>query len=1546
MRSMRSMRSMGRMRRMRSMGRIRVRPWIALALALAGVSAPAQRLYWREPQAVLGAGVRFPTVVARGDLVVAAWQEMVAPRLLGGGGEIRLSLATSRDLRQWRTTPRFAGPYAFPREEAALYSLAVGADEAVYVAILSGPTEVTLMRSRDGGQSFQTAARLDAGATVVAPTLSVTDSGRLLLFVNRERDRFLDIYYAVSADGASWSDFRPLVTDRGPGGAPALNASYLPHHVSMGGREYVVYQGIPGGGRFYQLYIQSSGDGGQTWGPGREISFPETLDGEALEKGLFNNQRPFLCVLDGKLGLAWERQLRTNPARIYYAELDSEGAFLLAPEAVTEGATAGQAPRVVRYKDGIRLFWSDKSRGENQVFLGERQATRWQRTQLSVLEGDSMAGASYFPQPVARAEQLYVFWENRVGQTSRLYFLEPDQAVAAPTLQAASYRPGGSSREEAVRYTWRYPSDSSGIAGASYVWSKDPAAPVPKQFPLVLPPADSVSVRADSDGTWHFRLAVQDYAGNWSETVALSYRRDTVPPEPPTLDLPPTDAEGFLVSNSFTVRWLPDPAEAPVGYSYALEYLGDAPPPAALGEPVITPRVMTELTEVSYRNRDDGSWRFSVAALDGAGNVGRPATAVLRLNKYQPETIGTYVTESRGPLGDIRLSIGGRGFTAGGAVTQVVLDRDGQAPYDYTLGSDRFRVVDDRLIRDVEVRDVEPGVYRIGVVHPVRGVAFTPSQLSVEAGGTVKIGDFSYRYQSPWRDVRRPSYLLSMNELAVWLALAFLGIGLLLTARRLAAVLSEGRVLHTEVLAVLRGEKPLALPGRGPAQLEELRKKGMGLRLKFTILIMILVLITVLMVSVPLGFYMVRTERETLTEGLLARATVLLDSITSNATSALQRNADYELLDLPDAQVKSMAEARFITVTGRGTNDRSKFDYIWGTNDPEIQGQTLAGNFDRGSPGSVRLNDALARTIGELEGSVNQRARNQVSSIVSERQRILTEVNTVARREGIDSPRFAELQRQLNELDSRIAGALREVGAEPRSSPEFDPQRLQERYVFYRPIVFRQEGEDIYFRGAVRMGVSTENIQSELKNATRTLLIQTGVIALIAAGLGLVGAIIMASITINPIKKLAAGVTLISETEDKEKLKDHVIQVKTRDEIGALAATVNQMTQGLVKAAKASKDLTMGKDLQRMFLPLEPDPQQPELKLATAREVTPQIELFGYYEGAKGVSGDYFEFRKLDARHYAIIKCDVSGKGVSASLIMVGVATIFSAYFRNWTLKSKGMKLDELAYQINDMVNERGFKGRFAAFTLAILDAETGRLWLCHAGDKDQHIYRQASRKLLTVELPTAPAAGPLDSDMVRMQSGYRQVEQQLARGDILFLYTDGMEENRRALRDAAFRMAAATEEERAEAERQGVKLIDEEGLTREEMGAARNRAVVEAVLGRGEFELVKWRNPIPEEKLQFDFSGGGATVEEAVLALIAVDKIFRLVPDPAAGPGDRVQVDTRVADFLKKHFRQYPRYFAHPVTVEEQRKGTLVFSHLREDDQYDDLTILAVHKK
>jgi hypothetical protein len=84
--------------------------------------------------------------------------------------------------------------------------------------------------------------------------------------------------------------------------------------------------------------------------------------------------------------------------------------------------------------------------------------------------------------------------------------------------------------------------------------------------------------------------------------------------------------------------------------------------------------------------------------------------------------------------------------------------------------------------------------------------------------------------------------------------------------------------------------------------------------------------------------------------------------------------------------------------------------------------------------------------------------------------------------------------------------------------------------------------------------------------------------------------------------------------------------------------------------------------------------------------------------------------------------------------------------------------------------------------------------------------------------------------------------------------------------------------------------------------------------------------------------------VHDAVLAMAALDKVFRLNPDPSAGPSDRIRVDVNIDEFLREHFLEYSRYFHSPVP-DEQFPEYVNFTHLREDDQYDDLTILGVRK-
>ena len=281
------------------------------------------------------------------------------------------------------------------------------------------------------------------------------------------------------------------------------------------------------------------------------------------------------------------------------------------------------------------------------------------------------------------------------------------------------------------------------------------------------------------------------------------------------------------------------------------------------------------------------------------------------------------------------------------------------------------------------------------------------------------------------------------------------------------------------------------------------------------------------------------------------------------------------------------------------------------------------------------------------------------------------------------------------------------------SWPNYDPRSLSRtntRFVFYKPVMYRQGTDTKYVHGIVRVEISTESLLKSVDRDRIELLKTTMYVALVAILIGVIGALALASIIISPVRKLAAHVAMIRDTEDKEQLEGKDLVLKSRDEIGLLGETINGMTHGLVKAAAASKDLTVGKEVQKMFIPLEVDSSGHKLTCGSSSDKT--ADFFGYYEGAKGVSGDYFDYVKLDDRHYAIIKCDVAGKGVPAALIMVEVATLFLDYFKDWKYEKNGYKLDYIVSRINDLIESRGFKGRFAAFTLCIFDSVSGGTYI------------------------------------------------------------------------------------------------------------------------------------------------------------------------------------------------------------------------------------------
>ena len=118
----------------------------------------------------------------------------------------------------------------------------------------------------------------------------------------------------------------------------------------------------------------------------------------------------------------------------------------------------------------------------------------------------------------------------------------------------------------------------------------------------------------------------------------------------------------------------------------------------------------------------------------------------------------------------------------------------------------------------------------------------------------------------------------------------------------------------------------------------------------------------------------------------------------------------------------------------------------------------------------------------------------------------------------------------------------------------------------------------------------------------------------------------------------------------------HRIEVRNRDQMAALEQSFNSMTTSL------SALIAEQKEKQRM-----------ESELAIAHEVQallfpadlsglPSLEVHGVCKPARTVSGDYYDFIPLSAQRLMLAVGDISGKGISAALLMATVHAFVRAY--------------------------------------------------------------------------------------------------------------------------------------------------------------------------------------------------------------------------------------------------------------------------------------------
>jgi sigma-B regulation protein RsbU (phosphoserine phosphatase) len=118
----------------------------------------------------------------------------------------------------------------------------------------------------------------------------------------------------------------------------------------------------------------------------------------------------------------------------------------------------------------------------------------------------------------------------------------------------------------------------------------------------------------------------------------------------------------------------------------------------------------------------------------------------------------------------------------------------------------------------------------------------------------------------------------------------------------------------------------------------------------------------------------------------------------------------------------------------------------------------------------------------------------------------------------------------------------------------------------------------------------------------------------------------------------------------------HRIAVKSDDQLAALETSFNSMTASLERLLQEQKEkqrleneLVIAQEVQAQLFPKEISQLE-------------SLEVHGFCRPARTVSGDYYDFLALDGQKLMLAVGDISGKGISAALLMATIHSAVRAY--------------------------------------------------------------------------------------------------------------------------------------------------------------------------------------------------------------------------------------------------------------------------------------------
>lgn len=220
---------------------------------------------------------------------------------------------------------------------------------------------------------------------------------------------------------------------------------------------------------------------------------------------------------------------------------------------------------------------------------------------------------------------------------------------------------------------------------------------------------------------------------------------------------------------------------------------------------------------------------------------------------------------------------------------------------------------------------------------------------------------------------------------------------------------------------------------------------------------------------------------------------------------------------------------------------------------------------------------------------------------------------------------------------------------------------------------------------------------------------------------------------------------------------DTVVEVRTSSEFASLSDDINYTVETLKEyiaqaAARVDEELKVAKNIQTSALP-------------TAFPDDNRYELYANMLAAKDVGGDFYDFYPVGGDDkVAFLVADVSGKGIPAAMFMMSAKTVIKSFVE--TGSSPGVAFTKA----NEKLCTDNSAEMFITAWMGIMDLNTGHVVYANAGHNPPVLKNKDGSLEYLRSQPGFVLAG---MDGVK----YQDYELDLAEGQSLFLYTDGVTE-------------------------------------------------------------------------------------------------------------------------------------------------------------------------